>query len=96
MVASESYISIGKNLAITAMKKLKYLLLSNLKVFKNKIKLPQIPKNHFVYTFIGNISKYKMLECVIKSFESLKKDIDNLNRYHKEVYEKNISFSITN
>ena len=47
---------------------------NNLKVFKNKIKLPQIPKNHFVYTFIGNISEYKMLECVIKSFESLKKD----------------------
>ncbi len=43
--------------------------------FDNDIELPKLPEDAFVFTFIGNISEYKMLNVVIDNFFKL------LNKY---------------
>jgi glycosyltransferase involved in cell wall biosynthesis len=42
--------------------------------FDKKINIPNLSDNSFVFTFIGNISEYKMLEDVISNFKKIKND----------------------
>lgn len=41
-------------------------------LFDKKISIPNIEENSFVFTFIGNISEYKMLDEVIENFKKIK------------------------
>src|SRR5574344_400021 len=44
------------------------------KSFDKLVNIPKFNKDSFVFTFIGNISEYKMLEDVIKNFQRIKQD----------------------
>lgn len=45
--------------------------INSLNEFNVKVKIPKFSRNDFIFTFIGNIYEYKMLNSVIRAFNSL-------------------------